>query len=91
MVEDLWKWAVAALTLLVGGAWAQVHKRISHTHRRMDRLEDEFRSDIRKGFHEAGEGRNRIWQSLTDYRREMKEDLQRMEDRIVRVINGEQE
>lgn len=88
MPDELWKWAVATLTAIVGGAWAQMHRRISHTHRRIDRVEDEFRGDIREGFHEASEGRNRIWQGLTDYRREMKEDLKSMEDRIVRVING---
>lgn len=91
MVDDLWKWAVGALTMVVGGAWAQVHRRISYTDRRIDQLEDEFRSDIREGFKEASEGRNRIWQGLTDYRREMKEDLKSMEDRIVREINGGQE
>ena len=51
-MDELWKWALGALTLLVGGAWAQVHKRIAFTHRRIDRLEDKFGSDIREGFRE---------------------------------------
>ena len=94
MPEELWKWAgitLAALTAVVGGAWAQTHRRISHTHRRIDRVEDEFRSDIRKGFQEASEGRGRIWQGLNDHRKELKEDLQKMGDRIVREINGGRE
>ena len=91
MIDELWKWALGVLTLLVGGAWAQVHKRISFVHSRVDRLEDELRTDIREGFREASEGRARIWEGLTSYRRETKEDLQKMEDRIIRVINGGQE
>lgn len=91
MPENLWNWIMGAMAALIGGAWAHVHRRISYTHRRIDRLEDELRTDIRKGFHEASEGRSRIWEGLTSYRREMKEDLKSMEDRIVRVINGRRE
>ncbi len=88
MLEYAWKWAVGVLTAVAAGAWAHVHRRISNVERRIDRVEDEFRADIREGFHEASEGRTRIWKGLTDGRREMKEDLQKMEDRIVKVING---
>jgi len=91
MPDNLWNWIVGAMAAMIGGAWAQVHRRISYTNRRMDRLEDEFRNDIREGFREASEGRSRIWEGLTSYRREMKEDLKSMEDRIVRVINGGRE
>ena len=91
MVEDLLKWAVGALGAAFGGACTYVHRRIASTHRRIDRLEDELRSDIRNGFKEASEGRSRIWEGLTESRREMKEDLKSMEERIVRVINGGRE
>ena len=91
MPDDLWKWFVGMLTVVLGGAWAHVHKRISYTHGRIDRLEDELRADIRDGFKEAGVGRHRIWEGLTESRREIKEDLKSMEDRIVREINGGRE
>lgn len=88
MVEDFFKWAVGGLGATFAGACTYVHRRIASTHRRIDRLEDELRADIRKGFRESSEGRGHIWQGLTDYRREMKEDLKSMEDRIVQKING---
>lgn len=85
------KWAVGALGAAFGGACTYVHRRIASTHSRIDRLEDELRADIRDGFKEASEGRSRVWQGITESRKEMKEELKHMEDRIVRVINGGRE
>ena len=65
-----------------------MHRRIFHTHQRIDRVEDKYQTEIRDGFREANEARDRIWQGLGEHRKEMREDLKSMEDRIVRVING---